>query len=356
MNTDIFKISKDGMTPMNTKPLITHLREASLFVKAIASTVVVAFTMLILTPTVLAFQAEYKKQRSQRQTETINSASDTQLANTLQQIKENISQAHKSQSKYISDTFALKTDIDHALATGKLIVKKEAKDYVEQALKLAQLLPDIHEDVMADFDAIEAMLIDKALSPEIMDRHLEAVETYETRYSEYLALIQALKDADNDADQNAAIAALNTYLQDQQFKRSQQPFDPEHLPGQTLEADPDNLPKIKASQYTRAGLVNTPPLQVAVHGLFDYTQLEGADNPAYLIEESDEVFMTEAIADKALELSHNPVAIYNWVRNNVEWLPTWGSIQNADLTLSALRGLNRHFGSNPRSAAIRRCF
>jgi transglutaminase-like putative cysteine protease len=30
--------------------------------------------------------------------------------------------------------------------------------------------------------------------------------------------------------------------------------------------------------------------------------------------------------------------IYNWVRNNVEWQPTWGGQQTADMTLDVKRG------------------
>ncbi|TXH32507.1 MAG: transglutaminase domain-containing protein, partial [Burkholderiaceae bacterium] len=41
---------------------------------------------------------------------------------------------------------------------------------------------------------------------------------------------------------------------------------------------------------------------------------------------------------KALELGNNPVNIQNWVRNNVEWVPTWGAIQSAQDTLDKKRG------------------
>jgi transglutaminase-like putative cysteine protease len=34
----------------------------------------------------------------------------------------------------------------------------------------------------------------------------------------------------------------------------------------------------------------------------------------------------------------NPVAIYNWARNNVQWQPTWGAIQDASHTLSSQTG------------------
>ncbi|MGE3433671.1 MAG: transglutaminase family protein [Ramlibacter sp.] len=51
-----------------------------------------------------------------------------------------------------------------------------------------------------------------------------------------------------------------------------------------------------------------------------------------------DIQLTPAIRAKAAELGHNPVAIHNWVRNTVQWLPTWGSIQGADGTLKTLRG------------------
>ncbi|MFZ5756030.1 MAG: transglutaminase-like domain-containing protein [Pseudomonadota bacterium] len=54
--------------------------------------------------------------------------------------------------------------------------------------------------------------------------------------------------------------------------------------------------------------------------------------------ESPEIALSPAIRAKAAELNNNPVAIYNWVRNNVEWVPTYGSVQDADATLAAQRG------------------
>ena len=51
-----------------------------------------------------------------------------------------------------------------------------------------------------------------------------------------------------------------------------------------------------------------------------------------------EITLSPAIQTKAADLNHDPVAIYHWVRNNVEWLPTWGAMQDADLTLDTLKG------------------
>ena len=49
--------------------------------------------------------------------------------------------------------------------------------------------------------------------------------------------------------------------------------------------------------------------------------------------ENIEVQFTPGIEAKASELNHNPVKIFNWVRNNIEFIPTYGSIQGADMCL-----------------------
>ena len=49
--------------------------------------------------------------------------------------------------------------------------------------------------------------------------------------------------------------------------------------------------------------------------------------------ETIEVQFTPDIKAKAAELNNNPVKIYEWVRNNIEFVPTYGSIQGADMCL-----------------------
>ncbi|HEU4610581.1 MAG TPA: transglutaminase domain-containing protein, partial [Kofleriaceae bacterium] len=54
--------------------------------------------------------------------------------------------------------------------------------------------------------------------------------------------------------------------------------------------------------------------------------------------ESDDVVLTPAIHELADSLGHNPVRIYNWVRDHVAFAATYGSIQGADATLQTRRG------------------
>jgi RHS repeat-associated protein len=48
--------------------------------------------------------------------------------------------------------------------------------------------------------------------------------------------------------------------------------------------------------------------------------------------------ITPAITALAEQLGRSPVLIYNWVRNNIRFQPTYGSIQGAELTLANRRG------------------
>ena len=53
---------------------------------------------------------------------------------------------------------------------------------------------------------------------------------------------------------------------------------------------------------------------------------------------TEDVQITQAIKDKAQALNNNALAIYQFVRNNVEYMPTYGSIQGSDYALQTLRG------------------
>ena len=53
---------------------------------------------------------------------------------------------------------------------------------------------------------------------------------------------------------------------------------------------------------------------------------------------TEDIILTPAITALAASLNNNPVKIYNWVSNNIEFLPTYGSIQGADMTLQTKRG------------------
>ena len=130
--------------------------------------------------------------------------------------------------------------------------------------------------------------------------------------------------------------AAQKFMKDKRHRRAHQPYDPNNL-NPHFKAHPDNKPRLHKHQFHEAGLYSNPMPMFAALGDFKYDNLPSATNPAYLAA-TPEVTLTQAIKDQAAALDYSPVKIYDWVRNHVQWLPTWGAFQSADMTLSTQRG------------------
>ncbi len=84
------------------------------------------------------------------------------------------------------------------------------------------------------------------------------------------------------------------------------------------------------------GVLSSNPVRVAalgsLNGILSSAIVQTIPSPtaADLIS-TVEVQFTPAILAKAKELGCNAVNIYNWVYNNIEYVPTYGSIQGADI-------------------------
>ncbi len=102
----------------------------------------------------------------------------------------------------------------------------------------------------------------------------------------------------------------------------------------------ESLPK-----YEKNSAASNPPFLKGNTGGFSTSATEpitlalAHDTPtAADLSETIDVQLTPAIKAKAQELNYSPVKIYNWVRNNVEYVPTYGSIQGADMCLQTMQG------------------
>ena len=271
----------------------------------------------------------------------------------------------------------------HAAQTGKLIPQasspQEAMHMVHKALqglhvRLAQLEHDSASDRSHALDRVEELqgeveandakvleyfaqeretLIAKNLPEVILKRHDDMVKHYTSQRMKLLNKTQQRLER----ERGSLWQQLQTYLpfQTQQqeleesphkdlnpnkFQRSNQKFDPNDLPTNISKPNPDNKPKLNRADFTLSGLLSTPTQHYAALGDFKYDTLADASEPAYL-DPSDAVVLTDDIKAKAQELEYDAVKIYHWVRNNIEWVPSWGSVQNAQLTLETLRG-NSH--------------
>ncbi|WP_313333404.1 transglutaminase-like domain-containing protein [Comamonas sp.] len=203
-----------------------------------------------------------------------------------------------------------------------------------------------------DLQNMRAELVHKGLSAEMLARHDAAVAEFEQRVQRLDALAARLvgnngglaaKSAAsiNSADLQALGALLAQGAPQKKIITSPElpwrnPTPTKREPAQTRQAWSEQL-GLPAGQ---AALQSAPVTKVTTVGGVQFTVPPSADqapNDADL-GETDEIVLTDAIKAKAAELGKNPVAIQNWVRNHIEWVPTWGAIQTADTVLGSGRG------------------
>jgi transglutaminase-like putative cysteine protease len=301
----------NGNTALITQPLITQIRAASNFVRVTASVVLVTFTMLVCAPAVAAVRTVPGQNAKAAVREPSDEAKFAQL---VQQIEDQLSswdkKAARGQNGFAESAAlnGLRARLDQSAAT-----------------------------ILDKFANQRQQILDKGLAKVILKRHDDFVAKYQSNLDRLRQYLDTVLNSPDDETLKQTLGKATAWLASQQKKRSQQPFDPNNLPVKSRRPDPDNKPRLYREEFYQSGLFDSPMPKLAALGDFTFDNLAGANDPAYLAE-TDEVNLNQFIQDKAAELDHDPVKIYHWVRNNVEWLPTWGAVQDAELTLSAKRG------------------
>ena len=218
------------------------------------------------------------------------------------------------------------------------------KELKAKQAQLSQLFAD------ADFDVVKQHLIDKKLPPSILARQTQAVAEYHKRRNEYKKLMQAVLDADaNKADLSEPLKDLAAFMARHPNKRSHTPSDPNKLPFSNPRG------KVRAPIETKQGFltIEASPLNPrnrfgwAANSVVAAGSLSGIGLPSTTVSptptpddlaETEDVQITPDIQAQAAALNNNPVQIHNWVRNNIDFIPSYGSIQGSELTFQSKRG------------------
>lgn len=194
-------------------------------------------------------------------------------------------------------------------------------------------LESLQGHVRAYFAQTRKHIEDARLAPEILARHDDSVSEYDASYGQLKSLLHAIKTAHTLEEFKAAVAAGDAFMQAHSSKPKRSTFDPNAPlafgPGKNVAPEP----RTDAKAMRKALGIAEPTAKA----LARQADAKAAPTAAELAETEDAQFTT-AIRAKAQELGNSPVAIYNFVRNNVEFMPTYGSIQGADQTLKTLRG------------------
>lgn len=226
--------------------------------------------------------------------------------------------------------------------------------------------------IKKQFNATEKFLKEKGLPPEILDRHYKFVKHYEDNLKELNNNLDAIDKSKTKSEADAAISRTRAHLEKVKAPSKHVPLDPNKLPHRTAEPvwiEPRTSPEqftegkeLRAKSIGQKQVLQTPtlvkggeggfsnndPILIAsagsLNGLLN-SPIPDTQSPAPVLlalaapptdadlAQTIEVQFTPAIQAKAAELNHNPVKIYNWVRNNIEFVPTYGSIQGADYCL-----------------------
>ncbi|MEJ2572353.1 MAG: transglutaminase-like domain-containing protein [Gammaproteobacteria bacterium] len=215
--------------------------------------------------------------------------------------------------------------------------------------KQAQL-SQLFADADAEFDAVRQHLIDKMLPASILARQTKAAAEYHKRRDEYQKLMRAVLDADaKKADLTEPLKQLAAFMARHPGKRTHTFSDPNKLPFSTprgqVRAPIETKQGFKTSEASpfnprnRYGwAANTIAAAGSLSGIGLPSTTVSATPTTDDLAETEDVQITPTIRDQAAALNDDPVLIHNWVRNNIEFIPSYGSIQGSELTFQSKRG------------------
>lgn len=272
------------------------------------------------------------------------------IANAAQDaIKKGKAEKQQSTAEGPEERFARATEeLQEALADPKADVETKKQKLKGAKVEIEALDPDIRKQ----FAETEKKLKDAKLPDEILQRHYKFVKGYDDNLAELKGNIARIEKAKDKTEAEAEIDKANRFLQRVKAPEKHVPLDPNNLPHRLRKAKKLE-PRLKKEEFEtdikkKASWKDQKRIMVASAGslaglLASSTVTAVAPlkkepaGPADLVE-TIEVQLTPQIRAKAQELEYKPLKIYEWVRNNIEFVPTWGSIQGAHMTLLTKQG------------------
>ena len=243
----------------------------------------------------------------------------------------------------------LKETVEHGGAKTKSAPEQGFAD-IRRLSELKDSLVEENEKIQEYFGRFESSLKQKNLPGEILNRHVSFVREYDAKYQALMESLKGIESSHKDAtglwakltgknkkvDWDAAIGKTLNFLEKNTARPRESHFDPANLPHRSLRADKPTPPKLTREEWLKA-FPKESALQSSP-GTADGLVLATAPPASADLAETIEVKFTPEIIKLADSLGKNPVKIFNWVRNNIGFVPTWGSIQGAQLCLETRTG------------------
>ncbi|MES1242910.1 MAG: transglutaminase-like domain-containing protein [Acidobacteriota bacterium] len=196
-----------------------------------------------------------------------------------------------------------------------------------EAERIAEQLKRVHRGVLQGFEEVRSRLLAAGLPPLVLARHDAAQRRYLDEIEAVFQDLDAAARAKDPRDARKSAAAAAERLRKSTSER----------PNEEGELDPSRLPFRRAQPVRRQpGMgksLDTLHAGSIVGAVASLTPPTPADLAA-----TEDAQITPEIRALAASLGNQPVRIYDWVRNNIEFYPTYGSVQGSQMTLDAKRG------------------
>jgi transglutaminase-like putative cysteine protease len=240
----------------------------------------------------------------------------------------------------------LESAVHQTLAALKSLRRSAAADVPVRAADLAErfaALQKLDAEVRASFEAVQRHIEKARLPRAILQRQSEAVARYEAGFdllqsevARATSVGKALAVEDPQAagaqrqELLKALDAAERQLSTMLARPVHTALDPEKLPHRLGEPQ-RRAPRLKASEFTE--FRTQKPQQSGAAGRRDvkvlgFGQKAAPPTPADLAA-TLEVQLTPEITQKAAELGNDPLRIFAFVHNSIDFTPTRGSIQGA---------------------------
>ncbi|MFT6422477.1 MAG: hypothetical protein ACJA2K_001202 [Thalassolituus sp.] len=310
-------------TGVRSTPVLRHIARLVL---------IVFFNAAIWPSWAVAIEADNQQQQEEERRWDIENA---ELHQVLGNLKKHIEEKKQKINQRMADNSGFVAQVLGFIGLGEDAIQDDVGE------KFQQRLQSLREGVVESLDAEQTWIQDKQLPETIKQRHQEVREKILNKYEEVTANLDSLVSTDQSLEDQAEYAeTLNNILESFTTKKARDHFDPNNLPWGT--PDPKTTPEPASTANDLSSRYGLPLYEQGVQlasNIITPDMLGNAGGPTQEhLDATIDAQISEAILLKAEELNHDPVEIYQWVRNNIEFIPSYGSIQGADYTLEYQRG------------------
>jgi hypothetical protein len=212
-------------------------------------------------------------------------------------------------------------------------------------------LESFDSDIRKQFTDTEKKLKEAGLPAEILERHYKFIKHYDENLKELKKNLDAIDKSKDSKEVEAKVQETKRFLEKVKPPKKHTPLDPNKLPHRTMEpvfTDPRTSPEqftegkekvakserqkpiLVASNSSLNGLLSSD----VEHGTSNILLAQASNPPTSAdLAQTIEVQFTPEIQAKAAELGYNPIKIYEFVRNNFEYEPYYGSLKGSQETL-----------------------